>query len=443
MTRAGRAAGTAAGAGAGAARTQSAQDAERWLLSLELFGMRFGLDRMRRLMTALDAPQERFSAIHVVGSNGKSSTVRMIAALLHHHGVRAGAYLSPHLVSFSERIRVDGADISPEQFTAAVGRARRATALVDRTLDADDRVTQFEALTAAAYAQLAEAEVEVAVVEAGLGGRWDATNVIDAGIAVLTNVGLEHTRWLGPTVADIAREKLAVVAPGATLVLGCDLHPEADAEARTVAERQGATIVRAPAAPPAGTELVARGAFQRRNFAVACAAAAAWLGRLDDHAVRAAAASTVVPGRFEVLAEDAGVEVVLDGAHNGGGIEALVGSLPDFLAGRPLVAVLSVLDDKDAAAMLSTLLPLCAGVVFTANANPRALSPATLASLAGQIGAPAITRVEADPRRAVALARGLAGALDAGGRGVVLATGSIYLIADLVRPAGARGRSTL
>ena len=443
MTRAGRAAGTAAGAGAGAARTQSAPDAERWLLSLELFGMRFGLDRMRRLMTALDAPQERFSAIHVVGSNGKSSTVRMIAALLHHHGVRAGAYLSPHLVSFSERIRVDGADISPEQFTAAVGRARRATALVDRTLDADDRVTQFEALTAAAYAQLAEAEVEVAVVEAGLGGRWDATNVIDAGIAVLTNVGLEHTRWLGPTVADIAREKLAVVAPGATLVLGCDLHPEADAEARTVAERQGATIVRAPAAPPAGTELVARGAFQRRNFAVACAAAAAWLGRLDDHAVRAAAASTVVPGRFEVLAEDAGVEVVLDGAHNGGGIEALVGSLPDFLAGRPLVAVLSVLDDKDAAAMLSTLLPLCAGVVFTANANPRALSPATLASLAGQIGAPAITRVEADPRRAVALARGLAGALDAGGRGVVLATGSIYLIADLVRPAGARGRSTL
>ena len=426
-----------------AARTQSAQDAERWLLSLELFGMRFGLDRMRRLMTALDAPQERFSAIHVVGSNGKSSTVRMIAALLHHHGVRAGAYLSPHLVSFSERIRVDGADISPEQFTAAVGRARRATALVDRTLDADDRVTQFEALTAAAYAQLAEAEVEVAVVEAGLGGRWDATNVIDAGIAVLTNVGLEHTRWLGPTVADIAREKLAVVAPGATLVLGCDLHPEADAEARTVAERQGATIVRAPAAPPAGTELVARGAFQRRNFAVACAAAAAWLGRLDDHAVRAAAASTVVPGRFEVLAEDAGVEVVLDGAHNGGGIEALVGSLPDFLAGRPLVAVLSVLDDKDAAAMLSTLLPLCAGVVFTANANPRALSPATLASLAGQIGAPAITRVEADPRRAVALARGLAGALDAGGRGVVLATGSIYLIADLVRPAGAGGRSTL
>ncbi|MEA2143903.1 MAG: dihydrofolate synthase / folylpolyglutamate synthase [Solirubrobacteraceae bacterium] len=453
---------TGAGLDVGAGRTQRAQDAERWLLSLELFGMRFGLDRMRRLMTALDAPQEQFAAIHVVGTNGKSSTVRMIAALLAHHGIRTGAYLSPHLVSFAERIRIDGADISPEAFAAAVGRARRATRLVDRTLDAGDRVTQFEALTAAAYAQLADAGVEVAVVEAGLGGRWDATNVIDAAIVVLTNVGLEHTRWLGPTVADIAREKLAVVAPGATLVLGSELHPDAEAEALVVAERQGATIVRAPAAPPAGTKLVARGAFQRRNFAVACAAAEAWLGRLDGGAVRAAAASTVVPGRFEVLARgghaggaDDGVDVVLDGAHNAGGIEALAGSLSEFLAGRPLVAVVSVLDDKDAAAMLSTLLPLCAGAVFTANNNPRALSPATLASLAGQIvggGWDGVTRVEADPHRAVALARRLAAELGdaaaaagAGGTpgGVVLATGSIYLVADLVRPAGAGRGSTL
>lgn len=435
---------TRAGLDAGAARRWSARDAERWLLSLELFGMRFGLDRMRRLMTALDAPHERFASIHVVGTNGKSSTVRMIAALLHHHGVRTGAYLSPHLVSFAERVRVDDADISGEQFAAAVARARRAAQLVDRTLDADDRVTQFEALTAAAYAQLADAGVEVAVVEAGLGGRWDATNVIDAEIAVLTNVGLEHTRWLGPTVADIAREKLAVVAPGATLVLGADLHPDAEAEALAVADRQRATIVRASADLPVSVgRLGARGAFQRRNFAVACAAAAVRLGRLDDGAVRAAAAATVVPGRFEVLADAGGVEVVVDGAHNAGGIEALAASLPDFLAGRPLVAVVSVLDDKDAATMLSTLLPLCAGVVFTANDNPRALSPATLASLAGQVGAPAVVRVEAVPQRAVALARELAGDLGGADGGVVLATGSIYLVADLVRPAGAGRGSTL
>ena len=318
-------------------------------------------------------------------------------------------------------------------------------------------MTQFEALTAAAYAHLAEAGVEVAVVEAGLGGRWDATNVIGAPIAVLTNVGLEHTRWLGPTVTDIAREKLAVVAPGATLVLGADLHPEAEAEALLVAERQGATIVRAPAAPPAGVDLLARGAFQRRNFAVACAAAEACLGRLDPAAVRAAAASTIVPGRFEVLpgsAGDGGAEVVLDGAHNASGIAALAGSLPEFLAGRPLVAVLSVLDDKDAAAMLATLLPLCAGVVFTANANPRALSPATLASLAGPGRRWRVGRDQ--PRRGRPAPRGGAGARagrrrwrpasrapPAAAGGVVLATGSIYLIADLVRPAGAGRGSTL
>jgi len=188
-------------------------------------------------------------------------------------------------------------------------------------------------------------------------------------------------------------------------------------------------------------KLRARGAFQRRNFAVACTAVEASLGRLDRDAVAAAAAATVVPGRFQLLEHDDGAggpDVVLDGAHNPGGIEALAASLPEFLAGRPLVAVVSVLDDKDAAAMLAALLELCAGVVFCANANPRALSPATLASLAGQVGWDGPTRVEADPRRAVALARELAGA-----GGVVLATGSIYLVADLLRPAGAGRGSTL
>ena len=423
------------------AATWSAADAERWLLSLELFGMRFGLDRTQALMRALGAPNEAFRSIHVVGTNGKSSTARMIAALLEHHGMRTGAYLSPHLVSFAERIRVGGADVSLQRLAVAVARARRAAELVDRTLEGDDRVTQFEALTAAAFGELAAAQVDVAVVEAGLGGRWDATNVIDAEVAVLTNVGLEHTRWLGPTVADIAREKLAVVPPGATLVLGPDLHPDADAEAQLVADRGDAVIVRAPAQPdriPAGLQLRARGAFQRRNFAVACTAAEAFLGRLEAASVRAAAASTAVPGRFQVVTDASGGEVVLDGAHNAGGMAALAESLPDFLAGRRLVAVLSVLDDKDAAAMLAALLQLCAGAVFTASAHPRALSPATLASLAGQVGAPAVVRVQADPRRAVAAAREIAGP-----DGVVLATGSIYLVADLVRPAGSGRASTL
>src|ERR1700748_1104395 len=198
----------------------SPEDAERYLLSLELFGMRFGLDRMQRLMTALGHPELRFESIHVVGTNGKSSTVRMIAAILSRHGLHTGAYLSPHLVSFGERIRVDDRDLAPAEFGAAVGRAAHAAELVDRSAAQDDRVTQFEALTAAAYSELARAGVEVAVIEAGLGGRYDATNVIPSRVQVLTSVGLEHTRWLAPTLTDIAAEKLAVVQDGATLVLG-------------------------------------------------------------------------------------------------------------------------------------------------------------------------------------------------------------------------------
>ena len=194
--------------------TWSQERAEEHLLSLELFGMRFGLERMLRLLTALGSPQERFAAVHVVGTNGKSSTVRMTAALLEAHGVRTGSYLSPHLVRFAERIRIGDEDLAGAAFGAAIQRAAAAAAKVDRTLTGGERVTQFELLTAAALDELARREVEVAVVEAGLGGRWDATNVLGAGVCVLTNVGLEHTRWLGPTVPDIAREKLAVVRSG-------------------------------------------------------------------------------------------------------------------------------------------------------------------------------------------------------------------------------------
>jgi dihydrofolate synthase/folylpolyglutamate synthase len=243
-------------------------------------------------------------------------------------------------------------------------------------------------------------------------------------------------------VREIAREKLAVLAPGATLVLGADLHPDADEQAAVVAQRQGATILRAPAQPDAlapGFELLARGEFQRRNFAVACTAARAYLGMLERARVHAAAASTSVPGRFEVLADPGGCgEIVLDGAHHGAGIEALTESLPGFLAGRQLVAVVSVLDDKDAERMLAALLALCAGVVFTASANPRALEPATLAALAGDLPVGVVARVEHDPRRALAVARELAGP-----GGVVVATGSIYLVADLARPPGAGPGSTL
>jgi dihydrofolate synthase/folylpolyglutamate synthase len=420
--------------GAPARRRWTLADAERYLLSLELFGMRFGLDRMRRLMTVLGSPQERYRTIHVVGTNGKSSTTRMIAAILHAHGLHVGAYLSPHLVSFAERIRVDDEDLDPQRFADAVARGAAPAELVNRTLEPGDHVTQFEALTAAAYDELARAGVEAAVVEAGLGGRYDATNVIPSQVVVLTNVGLEHTRWLGPTIRDIAGEKLAVVNHGSTLVVGAGLHPEAEAVARETAREREARLVVAPADPP-DVALAARGSFQRRNFALARAATAEFLGSVDDAAVRAAAAAIIVPGRFEVV--DAEPATVLDGAHNPAGVAALAAALPELVGDRRLVAVISILDDKDAAAMLRELLPRCDEVVFTANANPRSLSPATLESLARQLGGPPARSV-ADPRAAVARARELAGK-----EGVVLVTGSIYLVADLKRPAGAGPAATM
>jgi dihydrofolate synthase/folylpolyglutamate synthase len=397
--------------------------AEEHLLSLELFGMRFGLERMRRLLTALGSPQERFRAVHVVGTNGKSSTVRFTAALLEAHGVRTGSYLSPHLTSYAERIRIGDSDVPPRDFGAAIQRAAMAAAMVDRTLTGGERVTQFELLTAAAFSELARHEVEVAVVEAGLGGRWDATNVLGAPVVVLTNVGLEHTRWLGPTIADIAGEKLAVVRPGATLVLG-DESPEVEALARET----GAKIVRPAFDAPFADALPG---YQRRNFAAAAAAAEGLLERpLEPALVAAVAAHASVPGRLQVVAHDP--LTIYDGAHNAPGIAALASSVPEGT-----VAVLSILDDKDAAGMLRALLPRLSAAVFTCAPNPRALPPATLADLASKVGG-VRSEIEPDPRRAVERARALAGP-----NGTVLATGSIYLVAELLSSPGERRASAL
>jgi dihydrofolate synthase/folylpolyglutamate synthase len=402
------------------------QDAENHLLSLELFGMRFGLERMRRLLTVLGTPQERYSAIHVVGTNGKSSTVRMAAALLEAHGVRAGAFLSPHLASFAERVRIGDEDCDGDAFAAAVQRAAAAAAKVDRTLEEGDRVTQFELVAAAAFDELARRGVEVAVIEAGLGGRHDATNVLAADTVVLTNVGLEHTRWLGPTVRDIAAEKLAVVKPAATLVTG-ELQPEVEELARAT----GARIVK-PGQLEAANLLPG---YQRTNFLVAAAAVRAHISRLDATLAAQVAARISVPGRLQRVGDEP--LTILDGAHNPSGMRALAAALADAVGERPLTVVVGVLDDKDAAGMLRTLLPHAAHAVFTASQNPRSLPPATLASLAAQLDGPP-SEVVRDPHAALARGRELAGR-----HGAVLATGSIYLVADLLGEPGRRRASAL
>jgi dihydrofolate synthase/folylpolyglutamate synthase len=418
----------------------SGEQAERHLRSLELFGMRFGLDRMRRMMTVLGSPERRFRSIHVVGTNGKSSTTRMIAAILERHGLRTGAYLSPHLISYTERVQVRERDLSMHAFAAAVARAAWAAERVNRTLAEDDHVTQFELLTAAAFWALAESDVEVAVVEAGLGGRYDATAVIESSVTALSNVGLEHTRWLGPTVRDIAAEKLAVLRPATILALGADLDPQAREVARAVATECEADIV--VAAAPDGEPQPTLGGFQRRNFALARTAAEAYLASVGiaprGEAVRRAAASIAVPGRLQVISKDP--LTVLDGAHNPDAVAALVQSLPELLVGsaaaRGLALVMGVLEDKDAASMLRQLLPLCERAWFTAPPSARALSPAALQSLARQLGFEEASS-ESQPRRALEQAQAWARAQEV--PAAVLATGSVYLVGDLLAAVSERG----
>jgi dihydrofolate synthase/folylpolyglutamate synthase len=410
--------------------------AEAHLRSLELFGMRFGLDRMRRMMTVLGSPQQRYDCIHVLGTNGKTSTTRMTAAILERHGLRTATYTSPHLISYRERLQIGERDQSGERFAAAVQRAAWAAQRVNRTLAGDDHVTQFELLTAAALWEIAEQDVQVAVIEAGLGGRYDATSVIDAKVTALTNVSLEHTRWLGPTVHDIAEEKLAVLAPGATLALGYGLAPDALEVAERVAAERGATIVVAPRADSSespgaasASTLAAKGIFQQRNFALARLVAETYLRDVaiepSERAIEQAAVATEVRGRLQIVAHDP--LTVLDGAHNPGAVGALVESLPGVLEGRPLALVLGVLEDKDAVRMLEQLLGVCERAWFTAPPSERALSPAALQSLARQLG---FVDVLCEPSARRALAQAQEWARERGA--AVLATGSVYLVGDLL-----------
>ena len=391
--------------------------------------MRFGLERIQRLVTALGMPQHRFASAHVVGTNGKSSVTEMIAALLEAHGLAAGAYLSPHDERWRERIRIRGAEIEPDAFGAAVERVAQAVEVVERSLDPGEAVTQFEADTASAFVALAAARVEAAVIEAGLGGRLDATNVIPSKLTVLTSIGLEHTEFLGSTETEIAAEKLAVLRDHTTLVTG-PLSPEVERLARRVAAERSARIVTVRELADV-VELASAAPYLRRNFAVALAAAEVMLGSLDLERVRGVAAELDLRGRMQVIAGDP--PLILDAAHNPAGAAALAEALPAIAAGRPVIGCLAVLADKDAAGLVGALAPALAAVVATevpadvlasaGRPGARALEAADLAEVARGAGFGTVEQAP-DPAAAIARARELA---DAQG-GVLLVTGSHYLL---------------
>jgi dihydrofolate synthase/folylpolyglutamate synthase len=372
-------------------------------------------------------PQHRFASVHVVGTNGKSSVTETTMRLLSAHGMRAGAYVSPHLDRWSERVLVAGGEIAPDAFAAAVERVAESAEAVNRALADDEEVTQFEVATAAAFVALAAAGVEVAVIEAGLGGRLDATNVIPSRVTALTSVGLEHTEWLGETLGEIATEKLAVLRDHSTLVLG-ELDPEVERLARRVAAERHAEVV--VAKPSHAVRLRAPGAYQRRNFAVSLAAAEVVLGRLDPRIALGVASELELAGRVEMAGGDP--PVVLDAAHNPDGARALAEALPEVTGGMPVVACTSVLEGKDAAGIAEALAPALALAVCTelppgdltglGRPNARSIPARDLARRFEQAGAP--TEAVAGPGEAIARALELARERS----GVALLTGSHYLL---------------
>jgi len=335
-----------------------------WIASLSPWPEEFGLERMHALLTQLGHPERAFPAIHVVGTNGKSTATRTIAALLDAEGLRAGAYTSPHVSGWGERLDTDA-----EAFEEAVGRIRPAAELLG--------ATQFEALTAAALAEFAARQVDVAIVEAGLGGRFDATNVLSARVVHLTNVSLEHTDVLGETREAIAVEKLAVVAPEAVAVLG---------------EAEWARLL-------PDNEVRIGGARE---------AAEAFLGRPTMGDV-----DVSLPGRFERRPSGE----VWDGAHTPEAIDWLLERLPD----GQWVVVTSMLRDKDVDGMFERLARTGSTIVVTQSSNARSLPAAELADRARRYGS-RVVAVE-DPVAAVRTAHELGGP--------VLVTGSLYLLADL------------
>jgi len=410
-------------------------DPDAYLDSLEPIGWRLGLERMYKLTTALGLPQHRFASIHVVGTNGKSSVARMTAALLEAHGVGSGACLSPHAASWAERTLIHGQEIGAGGWADAVARVARAAEGVNRSLDEGDAVTQFEAATAATFVALASARTEVAAIEAGLGGRLDATNTIPSRVTVLTSIGLDHTDWLGETELEIAAEKLAVLRDQTTLVLG-RVSPAVEALAERTAAERGARLLRAPEDPGPDVKLLAAGGFQRRNFALARTAAEAFLGDLDPGLVSKMAASIAVPGRLERIATHP--LTFLDAAHNPDGAAALAEALPALSQGRRVVACLAILADKDAAAMIRSLAPalervICtelpaggpkAGRMVPKSAHRPSVPAGELAAMCAEAGVVA----EAESDFDAALRRGFALAAEPP-EGVLLVAGSNYGIA--------------
>jgi dihydrofolate synthase/folylpolyglutamate synthase len=411
------------------------------------------LDRIRMFTELLGDPQRSYPVIQLTGTNGKTSTSRMIDALLRGAGLRTGRFTSPHVERMTERISIDGEPLTDEQFVAAFNDVAPYTHLVDE--DQPHPLSFFETVVAMAYAAFADAPVDVAVVEVGMGGTWDATSVADASVAVVLPVAVDHAAYLGETPGAIAIEKAGIIKPGSIAVLAEQSPEAAEVLLARVAE-VGATVVRegldfgvVSRVPGVGGQMLSlqglrgrydevflplHGAHQAQNAAVALAATEAFAGDrpLDADLVRAAFAEVTSPGRLEVVRR--GPTVLLDAAHNPHGAEATAAALEDSFAFSTLIGVVGVMADKDTEGLLAAFEPHLAHVVCTQNSTERALPAEDLAVITREVFGP--DRVSVAPRLADALdeASGLAEAGEAFGdplgSGAVLVTGSVITVGE-------------
>ncbi|CAN5654656.1 folylpolyglutamate synthase/dihydrofolate synthase family protein [soil metagenome] len=383
-----------------------------------------GLERIQSLLDLLGHPEESLRVVQVVGTNGKGTTAVALAAALQEAGLAAGTYLSPHVLSYTERMMIRGDYVSEEQFAG----------VMDRVMEAADEggvpASQFELLTAGALRLFHEANVEWAVMEAGLGARYDATTAAKPEAVVLTNVGLDHTEYLGNTFGKIAREKLASLPGGGILIVG-DENPEIVGIAREECKRAGTRLVEADSSPNYGLS-DRTVSFAGRNVLLGVRAAEELLDRPFGPQVRERVARQVegvLPGRFEVYELD-GIPVIVDGGHNPGGLEVALAGVRETYGDRPLGIVFGVLRDKDIGSMLTALETEASHLVLTRPDNERAAAPEWVVEHYGPRDLEdRLAEVTVDVSEAVD------GAVSEMKRtnGVVLVTGSLYTGAAVLR----------
>jgi dihydrofolate synthase/folylpolyglutamate synthase len=397
-----------------------------YLFSLDQFGIKFGLENISTLVARLGHPERTFRSIHVAGTNGKGSVTAMVDTALRAAGHRAARFTSPHLVDLNERFVIDGQPVSSAAMTAAVADVRDAIEALRAEGALAVQPTFFEVTTAAAFELFRRAGVDVAVVEVGLGGRLDATNVISPVATAITSIALDHQIYLGSTLREIAIEKAGIIKPGVPVVVGA-LPPEAFAAIADIARQRDAEIIRTSASDTDGLVVGLPGAHQRGNAAVALRlleTADARGIQVSRAAMAAGLATAAWPGRLDSRRLPDGREILLDAAHNPAGAAALASYLKG-LPGPAQPLVFAAMRDKDIRGMLTELAPAVAQLIATRASNARSAEPSAIAAHARAI-APALP-VSSEP----SIASALAAAWRASPR--ITVAGSIFLLGDVLR----------